>query len=541
MEIVYRLIPYLGFESLSLRSCREEGKRQGWVFFRPLIPPLECRLPLSRKLRPHVRLVLRSVTFGAALFCVYFGSAEAAFYAHQRSLNRSLADQPPLPLLPSPTRETRLLVFAPHPDDETLGSAGLIQKTRETGGTVKAVIFTNGDGFPAGVQHAARRLRLEPADYIRFGTLRQSESGTALHSLGVPADAAQFLGYPDGGLLALWNSNWTSAPPFASAFTRRTASPYRDCFHPGTVYTGQNVTEDVKRAIAEFRPTLITVTHPEEDHSDHAAAAAFVQLALAELQDDPASSAWAKPIRLLHYLVHRGDWPPKPGGRGNEEALAPPPAMRGQDTQWNRLLLTPAQSEHKAKAISLYASQTVMMERFLSGFVTANEIYGQIRASSVPWVPNGTLPAKASPGDWNRIPPALVDPVEDNLVRSMQGGADVKAVYVCHDLSTLYLRVDTRTELSSRARFYVVLRPFGFKGESPGSALGFTVQNRRPFPLLGIQTAVSGNTLELALPLSRLTVLLNGAPLGRLALSVDTSVAGVGIDRTGIRLLEWGR
>src|SRR5512136_1478514 len=41
----------------------------------------------------------------------------------------------------------RLLVLAPHCDDETLGSGGLIQSALAAGIQVRVVIATNGDGY----------------------------------------------------------------------------------------------------------------------------------------------------------------------------------------------------------------------------------------------------------------------------------------------------------------------------------------------------------------------------------------------------------
>jgi len=46
--------------------------------------------------------------------------------------------------------DTRLLIFSPHPDDESLRAAGLIQRVLKEGGKVKVVFMTNGDGFPEG-------------------------------------------------------------------------------------------------------------------------------------------------------------------------------------------------------------------------------------------------------------------------------------------------------------------------------------------------------------------------------------------------------
>lgn len=58
----------------------------------------------------------------------------------------------PLDTLLSPV--TRLLVFTPHPDDETLGAGGLIQRVQRLGGQVQVVLMTNGDGYADGVEMA---------------------------------------------------------------------------------------------------------------------------------------------------------------------------------------------------------------------------------------------------------------------------------------------------------------------------------------------------------------------------------------------------
>ena len=47
---------------------------------------------------------------------------------------------------------TRLLVLSPHPDDETLGAAGLIRRVVKAGGTVRVVLLTSGDAFAEGVE-----------------------------------------------------------------------------------------------------------------------------------------------------------------------------------------------------------------------------------------------------------------------------------------------------------------------------------------------------------------------------------------------------
>ncbi|MDT4288484.1 PIG-L family deacetylase [Methylomonas sp. MO1] len=52
----------------------------------------------------------------------------------------------------------RLLVLAPHPDDETLSSAGLIQQVLQQGGSVRSTVVTSGDAYVGAVMQDSGRL-----------------------------------------------------------------------------------------------------------------------------------------------------------------------------------------------------------------------------------------------------------------------------------------------------------------------------------------------------------------------------------------------
>ncbi len=98
------------------------------------------------------------------------------------------ADQQPPLLAMSFSPATRLLVVSPHPDDETLGAGGLIQRVLHAGGAVKVVFMTSGDGFPVGVTSARHVQHPQAQDYREYGRLRQEEAKQALAILGVLAD-----------------------------------------------------------------------------------------------------------------------------------------------------------------------------------------------------------------------------------------------------------------------------------------------------------------------------------------------------------------
>src|SRR5579884_1573073 len=419
------------------------------------LPPV-----LRDRLRP--RVLLRFLLLALALTGVYLGGESLAFLYRQRAANAAVAHMH-LAVVPAPTEATRLMVFAPHCDDETLGCGGLIQQTLAAGGSVRAVMLTNGDGFRTAVARQVRNLRVGPSDYIQFAALRQQETIRALGSLGVKRDDVLFLGYPDRGLMTLWYEDWTPAHTYTSAYTRCDRSPYANTFDPAARYCGQDLLGDIKAVLRVYRPTLVTVTHPAEDHPDHDAAATFVTLALSQLQADPKEGAWARKTRLRYYLVHRGDWP-QPQGPHLKDPLLPPAEMASLDTTWRILPLTPQETARKDHAIELYPSQMDLMGRFLASFARRNELFGEITPTRLRTVPEGTMHTDASPADWETQPPVLLDPVRENVLRDLQGGGDIRALYACRDSHTLYLRLDTRQPISSRMVYTLRLRAFDPQG-----------------------------------------------------------------------------
>jgi len=105
---------------------------------------------------------------------------------------------------PSP----RVLVFAPHPDDETIGAGGLIVRLVRRGAPVRVVFVTNGDGFPQAVAQDFHVRAPRDTDYLEFGEARRREAVAAAHHLGLHPGNLVFLGFPDGGLAQLWRDHW---------------------------------------------------------------------------------------------------------------------------------------------------------------------------------------------------------------------------------------------------------------------------------------------------------------------------------------------
>lgn len=85
------------------------------------------------------------------------------------------------------------VVVAPHPDDEIIGAAGVIQALRRQGSMVRVIVVSNG---------AASHPDSAAWPPARLIDARRRESLLALRRLGVTRDHVTFLGLPDGGLSA---------------------------------------------------------------------------------------------------------------------------------------------------------------------------------------------------------------------------------------------------------------------------------------------------------------------------------------------------
>ncbi|HEX5323572.1 MAG TPA: PIG-L family deacetylase [Capsulimonadaceae bacterium] len=452
-------------------------------------------------------------------------------YAHNRA-----ADAYRFQAITAPTPPHAILVVSPHPDDESLGASGLMQEAMKNGCQVHVVFLTCGDSFRVGVASYYHKLRVQPADYVRYGMMRQNEARAALGAIGLPPDHVTFLGYPDQGLLPIWQQHWSPADPYTSPYSHASSVPYSDAAAPGAPYCGQAIVRDLVAQIERDRPTDIYVTHPNDDHPDHETAAAYVDLAVTELKE--SGESWAQQMAVHYFLVHRGDWP-VPQGLNVAAPLAPPAPMIRLDTMWRSLPVPPAMATAKEHSLAQYQSQEEVMGRFLSSFVRKNEMFGQIgdQFSYLPVVPSGAVQINGDAGVWPYMEPSVLDPEGDTILRDFQAGADITAVYACSDKKALYLRMDTRGEIEEQMHYLFNVRCIDDSGQSPDKSLTVSFAPRltpagEPVQLKGgITGAWQDHTVEVSIPLSRL-----GTPKsGLIFLEGRSKLTGLTIDHTGIR------
>lgn len=267
----------------------------------------------------------------------------------------SLAAPPALPALDS---ATRLLVVSPHPDDETLCCAGVIQRVLAAGGHVSVVWLTSGDGSRGSLLLGGALWGGAPRA-LALGVRRMAEARAATALLGVPGSEQLFLGYPDGGVLELLLRYHDR--PYRAPTTGVSAVPYPQALFPGHAYTGASLEGDFAAVVAQVRPTLILAPSPADSHPDHRAAG-LLALGLA-----------ARAPRRAFWIVHGGEGWPAPRQLMPGVPLFPPPLAAR--LAMGPFVLTPAEEDHKQHALEAYGSQLELLAPFLFAFVRSNELF----------------------------------------------------------------------------------------------------------------------------------------------------------------------
>ena len=254
-----------------------------------------------------------------------------------------------------------ILIFGPHPDDEALIAAGTVSAAVAAGHTVRIVVVTNGD-FNDGVAR---------------GLARQADSVRAAEVLGLREDDVIFLGYPDGGLLQIYEA--ASSTPITSnagqTHTYGTRGRDRVDYHsarfgsPGP-YTRATMEQDFRTLIAELRPDEIYTVSHFDTHSDHWVTAIYVTEALAALKRaDPTL-----PTKLLQGIVwvpsHQTPPWPEAGGCVPNTPF-PAPQMQTQ-LEWKRTLRATVLANLKCQAIDAYH---MTVNTWLRSFARKDEFF----------------------------------------------------------------------------------------------------------------------------------------------------------------------
>jgi LmbE family N-acetylglucosaminyl deacetylase len=215
----------------------------------------------------------------------------------------------------TPKEGQKVMVFSPHPDDETIGVGGYIAQSRKEGANVRIVLVTNGN------KHHNENTR-----YAEF------RKATGI--LGVAESELVFLNFPDGTL------------------HKQSAS---------------ELSSKLRKQLDDFNPDIVIYPHPKDFHPDHSTIGRIMEEILAEAPNKRIA---------YEYLVHYEFFYPRPKIFAPDLNLLPPLRLLLFDRSWKRFLLTEEVENLKQEALLSYQSQLkdVVLKELLLASIRKNEL-----------------------------------------------------------------------------------------------------------------------------------------------------------------------
>ncbi len=413
----------------------------------------------------------------------------------------------------------RVLVLAPHPDDETIGCGGILQKALEMKLPVKVVFLTDGDSNQWSFLLYRKHPVLMPKAVEEMGTVRRTEAVAATALLGVPAEDLVFLGYPDLGTLQIWINHWAERPAYQSFLTRAKEVPYSYAFRPGAPYRGEEIVKDLMTILREFGPTKVFVSNPADHHPDHQSGYLFAEVALWNLEREMHPAVYP-------YLVHDKGWPPK----GTKD-LVPPAYL--EEADWLTFPLEPKMVEKKRAALEAHKSQVKSAGGYLLSFVRGNELFGDF-----PVVPLRAMVYYSLEGQAPEPPGEEAGQLTDEE-RALFVGIEWRSIRIEEETLVVTLRFSRPLAKGVAASVYL----FGYRRDHPfdrmpklhlklGLAYRQVVDQNDPLPNNLFQVKRTAKEVTLRVPLEMM-----GNP-EKIFFSARTYLADIPLDWAAWRILD---
>ena len=231
----------------------------------------------------------------------------------------------------------RLLVLAPHPDDETLGCGATVARTLIGGGEVLVVIATDG------------RLASMDGDPDVMAATRRRELAAATEVLGLTPGQVRALAFPDRDL-----SGYEMA-----------------------------LTDSLATVVRSWRPTVVLVTAACDPNPDHAALGRAARRAMAGQAGalfEYMVWGWMKPtLWLLGSLGFSND------GRGAARASHAATVRTEGFLPTKRAALSCHQSQlaPSAPAVGLPPGDGILTAEFLANFLESFEVFFPVNAEAL--------------------------------------------------------------------------------------------------------------------------------------------------------------
>ncbi len=246
-----------------------------------------------------------------------------------------------------------ILIVSPHPDDDVLGTGGMIQVAEGLGKVIYILYITAGDANKRSVTRYLHKPPL-PQWFRKLGYVRFNEAVRAENYLGIPKSHLFFLGFPDGLTYSI-ATDTNMKRVHQSSRTNLTSASYSFAYVQNAPYSHQSLLNLIVSVLIKVRPGTIFVTLGQDTNPDHAGAPLILNQALHQLGMHPA---------IFSYLIHFPQYPNHTG------PLRPPAKLRVKHPV--TLPLSSKEVERKRTAFSFMKSQA---RPFYQLFFRQNELF----------------------------------------------------------------------------------------------------------------------------------------------------------------------
>jgi LmbE family N-acetylglucosaminyl deacetylase len=421
---------------------------------------------------------------------------------------------PEYPAGPSLNSGDRVLIVAPHPDDEVICNGGIIRYAVEHQIPVKVVVVTDGN------------------DTKTSPLIRHNETINGTKILGLKEEDVIFLGYKDGSLRSLLNDHWDDKNPFtASDGSQQINYPY--ALEKNVTYSGSSLANNLKNIITDFNPTIIVYPSGDDEQFDHQATTGFIEHVTTQTGYNGSKYT---------YLLHLPPNWPTPRSYYPEYYLVPPKQLVGMDNgpEWSVFNLTTYQGRLKEESLRAYKTQIVPSSYLLS-FLRKNELFAEYSSINVSRN-NGNI----TENDYARglqVPGELfTDAVGDGKNQGKEKPWDLVSVGMDINSAAItdksWISIKTVGEPSSSALYNVRLNIFNPEGTErvkisvEGGAAHLQREGIGNSTSEDIPLIIKNNTMVLGIPSS----LFKNNPY--FILSVDATKSGAVLDQTPWRVIK---
>jgi len=263
-------------------------------------------------------------------------------------------------------KNDKIIIFSPHPDDETVPAGGLIQKAKEKNASVLVVCITDGSASMNKKDYKKFLFEKNLKTNKTLPEMRNQELIESMHQLGLNDSNIICLGYPDTGIKSMFETNWYTPYNSKTYFNSFNESHYNFSYTKNVEYSGKNLDSDLKNIINDFNPTIVVYPYSNDVLPDHSATNAFVTQALIETNYNGMNYT---------YIVHTGDYWPTPHFYFPWGRIKPPLSLLNPDIKWESLDLNSKEINNKIKAVNKYQTQLYGGSNYLLSFLKTNEIF----------------------------------------------------------------------------------------------------------------------------------------------------------------------